>query len=75
MNLLDFTSQFPDEETCKTRWKAYRDEQGVQINALMAACAWNLKKMMEKLREKVKRLFCLIVSRYFFQKNFCLNVA
>ena len=30
-------------------------EQGIQINALMAACAWNLKKMMEKLREKVKR--------------------
>ena len=51
------------------------DEQGVQINALMAACAWNLKKMMEKLREKVNRLFCLIVSRYFFPKNFCLNVA
>jgi IS5 family transposase len=48
-------------------------EQGVQINALMAACAWNLKKMMEKLREKVDRLFCLIFSRYFFQKNGCLN--
>lgn len=50
-------------------------EQGIQINALMAACAWNLKKMMEKLREKLNRLFCLIVSRYFFPKNFCLNAA
>jgi IS5 family transposase len=50
-------------------------EQGVQINALMAACAWNLKKMMEKLREKVDRLFCLIFSRYFFQKNLSLNAA
>jgi IS5 family transposase len=26
-------------------------EKGVQINALMAATAWNLKKMMEKLKE------------------------
>jgi IS5 family transposase len=26
------------------------DEKGVQINAFMAATAWNLKKMMEKLK-------------------------
>jgi IS5 family transposase len=44
-------------------------EQGIQINALMAACAWNLKKMMEKLRENGDRLFCLIFFRYFFQKT------
>jgi IS5 family transposase len=50
-------------------------EAGIQINALMAACAWNLKKMMEKLTEKVKRLFWLIFSRHFFPKNFCLNAA
>jgi IS5 family transposase len=50
-------------------------EAGIQINALMAACAWNLKKLMEKLAEKVERLFCLIFFHYFFQKNFCLNVA
>ena len=50
-------------------------EQGIQINALMAACAWNLKKMMEKLREKVDRLFCLLFFRYFFPKNFSLNAA
>ncbi len=26
-------------------------EKGIQINAYMAATAWNLKKMMEKLKE------------------------
>ena len=40
------------------------DEIGIQINALMAATAWNLKKMMEKLKEKVKRLFRFIFLRY-----------
>jgi len=37
-------------------------EQGVQINALMAATAWNLKKMMEKRKEDflyfILKLFC-----------------
>lgn len=28
-------------------------EKGIQINAYLAATAWNLKKMMEKLKEKV----------------------
>ena len=28
-------------------------EKGVQINAFMAATAWNLKKFMEKLKEKI----------------------
>jgi IS5 family transposase len=28
-------------------------EKGIQINALMAATAWNLKKLMEKLKEKI----------------------
>ncbi len=32
-------------------------ENGVQINALMAGCAWNLKKMMERLKEQLFRLF------------------
>lgn len=27
-------------------------EKGIQINAFMAATAWNLKKMMEILKEK-----------------------
>jgi IS5 family transposase len=40
-------------------------EQGVQINALMAAIAWNLKKLMEKLVEK----FLQFIFRLFFPNN------
>ena len=40
-------------------------EQGVQINALMAATAWNLKKMMEKLKE----VFLHFLFRIFFPQN------
>jgi IS5 family transposase len=40
-------------------------KQGVQINALMSACAWNLKKMMEKLRKK----FSLFIFRIFFMQK------
>ena len=29
MNLLNFTSTFPDEASCKSKWKEYRDKQGV----------------------------------------------
>src|SRR5215510_2208339 len=29
MNLLNFSSQYPDELSCKSRWKAFRDQQGV----------------------------------------------
>ena len=29
MNLLNFVSQFPDEDSCKSKWKEYRDKQGV----------------------------------------------
>ena len=29
MNLVDFISEFPDEASCKDRWKAYRDKVGV----------------------------------------------
>jgi IS5 family transposase len=32
-------------------------EKGVQINAWMAGAAWNFKKMMEKLKEKMLWLF------------------
>jgi IS5 family transposase len=41
-------------------------EKGIQINAFMAATAWNLKKMMEKLKEEFYALFfgC-------FFSNFC----
>ncbi|MCL2651927.1 MAG: IS5 family transposase [Candidatus Azobacteroides sp.] len=39
-------------------------EEGIQINALMAATAWNLKKYMEILVKKPKRLFASIFYRY-----------
>lgn len=29
MNLLNFVSQFPDEASCRAKWKEYRDKQGV----------------------------------------------
>jgi IS5 family transposase len=41
-------------------------EKGVQINALLAGTAWNLKKMMEKLKEKMLWLiFKFICGRKF----------
>jgi IS5 family transposase len=40
-------------------------EKGVQINAFMAATAWNLKKMMEKL----KKDFLQLIFRLFFPQN------
>ena len=41
-------------------------ETGIQINAFMAATAWNLKKMMEKLKET----FSSFIVRFFFPQNF-----
>lgn len=46
------------------------DEKGTQINALLAACAWNLKKMMEKLKEKY---LCLIFKHFFSHFFIVLN--
>jgi IS5 family transposase len=43
-------------------------EEGIQINALLACTGWNLKKLMEALKEKAERLF----ARLFFQ-GFCPN--
>ena len=40
-------------------------EKGVKINALMSGCAWNLKKLMEKLKE----LFFQFIFQIFFPKN------
>jgi len=37
-------------------------EKGVQINAFMAATAWNLKKFMEKLKED----FLFFIFQRFF---------
>lgn len=46
-------------------------EKGIQINALMAATAWNLKKLMQKLKEE----FLYIFLKIFLQQNFCLFVV
>ena len=42
-------------------------ENGIQINALMAATAWNLKKMMEKLKKE----FLKFIFQLFFPNIFC----
>lgn len=41
------------------------DECGIQINALMACSAWNLKKLMEILKENSKNFFRIIFIRCF----------
>ena len=46
-------------------------EKGIQINAFMAATAWNLKKMMQKLKEE----FLHIIFRVLFRQFFILIVA
>jgi IS5 family transposase len=40
-------------------------ESGIQINAFMSATAWNLKRLMEKLKEKILQ----IIFRLFFPQN------
>jgi len=40
--------------------------KGIQINALMSATAWNMKKMMEKLKQE----FLYFIFRPFLQQNF-----
>jgi len=40
-------------------------EHSIQINALMAATAWNLKKLMEKLTEN----FLQFIFRLFFPEK------
>jgi len=44
-------------------------EKGIQISAFMAATAWNLKKMMEKL----KRIFLHSIFLLFLQQKFKLS--
>ena len=46
-------------------------EKGIQINAFMAATAWNLKKMMQKLKED----FLYNIFRILFRQIFILIVA
>ena len=51
-------------------------DKGVQINALMAATAWNLKKMMEKLKEKFLRLiFCIFFPQDVSCRQSLLNLT
>jgi IS5 family transposase len=41
---------------------------GVQINAMMAGTAWNLRKYMEKLKEKLLLfIFRLVFPPYFYR--------
>ena len=46
-------------------------EKGIQINAFMAATAWNLKKMMQKLKEE----FLCFIFRILFRQKFILTIA
>jgi hypothetical protein len=61
-----FEHKFPCDPSDFVHFRKRIGEEGVQINALLAATAWNLKKMMEKLKEK---MLCLIF-RFIFGKNF-----
>jgi hypothetical protein len=40
-------------------------EEGIQINALMVTTAWNLKKMMETLKEEILHF----IFRFFSPQN------
>jgi len=51
------------------------DESGVQINAFMASTAWNLKKLMERLKEKTKNFFQLFFFQCFPQNFFRLEAT
>ena len=42
-------------------------ENGAQINAFMVATAWNLQKLMNKLRKESKKICFEILHRYFFK--------
>jgi hypothetical protein len=75
--VIDKCNQIAEKERitqrCKYRKESkqllqatYNDEKGVQINALLAGTAWNWKKMMEKLKEKMLWL----IFRFIFGENF-----
>jgi IS5 family transposase len=42
-------------------------EAGAQINSLMAATAWNLKKMMQELKQEFLRFIFRLILQLFFQ--------
>ena len=50
-------------------------EKGIQINAFMAATAWNLKKLMEILREKLYHFFRLVFFKVFLANSHSLAAA
>jgi IS5 family transposase len=50
-------------------------EAGIQINALMACAAWNLKKMMTMLGERASRFFWHIFTKWFFHHFLSLSAA
>jgi hypothetical protein len=51
----------------------FHGEVGIQINALMAGAAWNLKKMIENLIKKNAHfIFRLFFFEKFLQHN-CVN--
>jgi IS5 family transposase len=46
-------------------------ESGIQINALLSCTAWNLKKLMEALKEQTARLLRRFYIRLFFPAFSC----
>ena len=46
-------------------------EKGIQINAMMTATAWNLKKMMEKIKQE----FLFFILRCIFPIRQTFNVS
>jgi IS5 family transposase len=50
-------------------------ESGIQINALMSCTAWNLKKLMALLGEKVARLFARLFAKPVLLDFWSLSVA
>jgi Kef-type K+ transport system membrane component KefB len=49
-------------------WKITFGVAGVRINALMAGTAWNLRKYMEKLKDKLLPfIFRLFFPIYFYR--------
>jgi IS5 family transposase len=46
-------------------------ESGIQINALLSCTAWNLKKLMEVLKEQAARLLRRFCIRLFFPAFSC----
>lgn len=46
----------------------FHGERGPQINAFLAATVWNLKKMMETLKNTIKNIFSNFFNEYITNK-------